>query len=209
MRDLAYRVAERILPRQMVEKSPNNVSRMKNLERMYHAFPGARYLHLVRHPRATGTSLFRVHTERRQRKELRLGRDLKPQDPRRVEGNWIKVQSNILKFTAQLAPGRAMVLKGEDLLADPDLYLAQICEWLGISGSPEAIEAMKHPEHSPFARPGPRNAQSGNNPGFLEDPYLRVGRPREPSLEGPLEWLDGQQGFQPYTLELARLLGYG
>jgi hypothetical protein len=208
MRDFARSVAEQVWPRQMVEKSPSNAASLRNLERMHRAFPEALYLHLTRHPRATGKSLFKVHDDRRQRKGRRTGRENEPLEAHRIESHWQEVQTNILKFTSRLPPGQCMTLQGEMFLADPDNFLRQLCEWLEIDDALDAIEAMKHPEESPYARPGPPNALSGNNPGFLKDPTLRVGKVSAQDLDSPLEWLDGRKKFDPYTVELARLLGY-
>ena len=51
-----------------------------------------------------------------------------------------------------------MRVRGEDLLGEPDTYLRKIAEWLGLRTDEEAIEAMKHPEQSPYACIGPENA---------------------------------------------------
>ena len=101
-----------------------------------------------------------------------------------------------------------MYIKGEELLEDPDRYLVQIADWLGVSSQADAIAAMKHPEQSPFAQPGPENARGGNNAGFMKDPTLRVGKMPEESLEGPLEWRQDSKGFEPHSIALARQLGY-
>jgi hypothetical protein len=104
-----------------------------------------------------------------------------------------------------------MRLKGESFLQDLPTYLPQICEWLGVSGDAAAIEAMKHPERSPYARPGPPNAPRGNDPNFLQHPELdfdRLARIEEPSLHGELSWRPGEV-FDKSTVKLARRFGYG
>jgi hypothetical protein len=94
-------------------------------------------------------------------------------------------------------------------LADPDPYLTQIAEWLGLRTDKEAIEEMKHPERSPYAGFGPINAVAGNDPNFLSDPRLRPYRPKKaPSLEGPLSWRPDQKGFPPEVIQLATEFGY-
>lgn len=207
--DFARMIAERVAPRRIVEKSPNTVSSMDNLDRLHRAFPAARFLFLTRHPRAVGKSLHRVYTDRLQRKEARLGRrPARLPDPGLIEANWQEVQTTILHFIRCLPPGQALHLQGEELLAHPALYFRQICTWLGIRQDDAAIEAMHHPETSPFACVGPDNARFGNNPGYIQDPTLRIGRPSPQSLDGPLEWNPGVEGFQPRTQALARLLGY-
>lgn len=198
-----HHVAERIAPKRLVDKSPTH-GRPENLERLRTAFPEAFYLHLLRHPNATTRSLYKVHFQRlatRQPEKL-------PQLAKRVERQWLKVHRNILAFIGQLPLGKTMRIQGEQLLADPDLYFSQIAEWLEIRTDPAAIEAMKHPERSSYARPGPPSAPYGNNSGFLEDPALRIGRPSTGALLGPLEWSDQGEGFSSDTIALARQFGY-
>jgi hypothetical protein len=92
---------------------------------------------------------------------------------------------------------------------NPDLYLAEVVEWLGLRTDEQAIEEMKHPERSPFASVGPINAPFGNDGKFLHDPRLRPLRPgKEPSLEGPLAWREDGKGFSPEVMQLAAEFGY-
>lgn len=203
-RELAWYVASQLGPRQMVEKSPSNCAEAAYLARLYQIFPTARFLHLSRHPRSTGKSLYQVRQEQRARR----GRDRMPVDGRRMEENWLKVHGHILRFTERLPVGQSLHLQGEQLLADPDRYLRQIAEWLDIRMDAQAIEAMKHPEVSPFATLGPDNARGGNNRKYLEDPRLRTGSPPKVNLSDPLEWMADGSGFSPATVALARRLGY-
>ena len=94
---------------------------------------------------------------------------------------------NILQFTATLPLGQTLRVRGEDILSEPDVYLPQIAEWLGIRTDSNAIEAMKHPEHSPYACVGPDAARGGNDPKFMRSPELRGGTMRKPSLDAFLE----------------------
>ena len=72
-----------------------------------------------------------------------------------------------------------------------------------------AIEAMKHPERSPYAFLGPPRARYGADAYFLQDPILRPARAGEHmSLEGPLEWRSDQAGFCEEVKVLARNFGY-
>jgi hypothetical protein len=101
-----------------------------------------------------------------------------------------------------------MRLRGEDIINYPDRYLREIAEFLGLRTDPEAIEQMKHPERSPFARFGPANARLGNDPHFLEHPVLHTNGTRPQRLEGPLKWrMDGRE-FSPRVTQLARAFGY-
>ncbi|HEX2256905.1 MAG TPA: hypothetical protein VHG92_09470, partial [Afifellaceae bacterium] len=71
-----------------------------------------------------------------------------------------------------------------------------------------AVDAMMHPEDSPFSTPGPVNAHLGNDPGFLVSPAVRPARPHLYDLEEPLPWRPDGAPFKPQVIELARELGY-
>lgn len=193
-------LSELIAPRALVDKSPGMVLSPRFLERILDLFPDASFLHLTRHPRATGQSLVKlveredwVGPMRRERLE-----------PERI---WREAHANVVAFARRLPEGQCMRLKGEALLSDPHLYLPQICQWLGVRDDAAAIAAMLHPEASPFACPGPPSAPYGNDPNFLDSPALRPGAVTEPRLAGDLEWAPGQQ-FTPATVKLAKEFGY-
>lgn len=185
--------------RMMVDKSPRNTFSIGNLRRLAAAFPNANYLHLTRHPRSMCNSAVSLKQNH--------GTGRRKSDP---EPTWLKVHSNIVEFIEDLAPGQVVRVKGEALLREPHFYLGQICEWLDIDSSPEAIEAMLHPETSPYANIGPSSAPYGADPNFLENPKLdfdRLARITEASLDGPLEWRPGEEFTQPVR-RLALQFGY-
>ena len=196
---------ELVGPKILVEKSPSIVYDRAFIDRMLRNFPNASILHLTRHPRGTAHSVLALREAHHNLS--RFVERMPGLDPERV---WRVSHERIVAATEWLPPGQCMRIKGEALLANINLYLPQICEWLGIRSDPEAIEAMKHPEESPYASPGPRGATRGNDPNFLENPRLdfdRLARTREPLLAGELSWRSGE-GFGTATLRLARQLGY-
>lgn len=200
-----------------VEKSPETATREILLERAYAQFPNAYFLHLTRHPVSSARSMREFF-----------------EDLWQLEGGknylllWYKAHANILNFTRQLPAGQTMRIKGEDVLSEPDVYLPQIAQWLGLSTSAEAIEAMKHPENSPYAFVGPSPAPGGNDKKFCQNPRLRVGKVREPSLKEylerePVQWIKdtarerfeqaglkliSEEDFTCEIFKLAHLMGY-
>ena len=184
-------------PKIMVEKSPRTTMKIDSLRRMARFFPKARFLHLTRHPRTTGKSM------------IDLVGSAEFAMPEKV---WLTSQTNIVELSQELPFDQYMRIKGETLLARPQFYLGQVCEWLGIDSSPEAIEAMLHPENSVYANIGPPTAPFGNDPNFLQDPKLdfaRLARIKEPSLYDPLEWGKDGETFSAPVIKLARQFGYG
>jgi hypothetical protein len=192
---------EHLSPRTAVEKSPDNVLTGIGLERMAAAYPRARYLHLTRHPVATQRSI-----EQHRRR-------LVPEDPQAREpmagiAAWYDIHRRILIFTGGLPPDRCLRVRAEDVLNDPRPQLAAIAAWLGIRTDAGAIEAMLHPEASPFANPGPPEigASGGNDPGFLRDPIpRRVDVPA--GLEPPSGWV-ADPSIWEMVAGLANDLGY-
>lgn len=196
-------IAARAAPRAIVEKSPTSVAFMKHLDRLLDAFPDARFLHLTRHPRPTCKSIHALIAATDAKKGTNRA------DQTDSERLWTKMNGNAFAFIDRLPAGQGMRIRGEDLLSDPDTYFRQICDWLGIRSDAEALEAMKHPERSPFARIGPDSARFGNDPNYLNHPEFTQ-RPIPPSqLDGPLDWQEnGAVGFSMATRTLAQAMGY-
>jgi hypothetical protein len=205
IRSVFDHIQEVVGPRILIEKSPATTFRREFLERLLQTYPNANLLHLIRHPRSTAESAINLRSQHQALNRLAGGRQ--QWDPERI---WQVSHALSVTVTESLPPGQRMRLKGETLLCNLDVYLPQICEWLGIRRDPEAIEAMMHPENSPYARPGPRGAPFGNDPNYLENPAIdheRLARIKEPRLDGELSWRPGES-FSPQTRRLAKQFGY-
>jgi hypothetical protein len=187
-------------PRGPVEKSPSTVLRLGSLLRLVAAAPGARFVHLTRHPLSFGTSLLAFAEQSKEWGRAIYGTRL---DPERI---WQRAHGTIADFCATLASNRSMHLRGEDLLGQPDLYLREIAEWLDVRSDPAAIESMLHPEFSPFSRRGPPNAPGGADPSFLDSPVLRPFNHAAVTLDDPAPWSGAPLATE--TVRLARQLGY-
>lgn len=180
-----------VAPRTLVSGSRIYAIDPTSLPRIQKAFPMARYLHLLRHPRSTCESI-----------QKSLARwNLNP------ERCWLEPHLEIIEFLEGVPPELHVRLRVEDLLGALDLYLKQIAEWLGLRTDWEAIDAMKHSEHSPFACYGPVNARFGNDPHFLKDPTLPARLIRPKSVENPLR-LSTDLVFTDETKQYARFFGY-
>jgi hypothetical protein len=176
-----FRTIQAWLPdRILIDKSTFHVFRPGAMERMARHFPDAYYLHLTRHPGDTVKSIMQLRDKLQQ--SIRdgamawepgqgVGRDGVRADA--PDNLWLKPHLAILEFLQSVSEDRQMRLRGEDNLSEPRKYLRQIAEWLGVRTDDEAVEAMMHPENSPFACYGPPNAKYGNDPNFLESPQLR------------------------------------
>lgn len=172
-----FRTLQSWLPeRVLIDKSPLHVFTPDAMRRMRTHFPDARYLHLTRHPGDTIKSVMQLQQFVRERLSQRagLGALRGPHSGAELPDKyWLQPHLAIIEFLETVPPERQMRLRGEDLLSEPRMYLRQIAEWLDLRTDDEAVEAMLHPENSPFAHVGPANAKYGNDPNFMEKPALR------------------------------------
>jgi hypothetical protein len=192
----------RIAPRMAVEKSPENVGSAAALRRLAAAYPDARFLHLTRHPMTTQASMAQ-HLLRTVPERPRLG------EPMAGIAAWCEVHERILRFADALPDTRIIRLRAEDILNDPRPPLRTIAAWLGLRTDDAAIEAMGHPEASPFGRfaAAESGVIGGHDHGFLSDPVpRRVEIP--PTIEPPPGWY-GERSLWQRMAALARRLGYG
>ncbi len=190
-----------IAPLVAIEKSPEDSNREDYLERIENAYPRARYLHLTRHPVATVKSMHAAWSTSN-------FWDIAPElFHLYLLGTWLFHHGRVVRFSERLPPDRWMRMRSEDVLNDPRAHLPLICRWLGIDHGEAAVEAMLHPEKSPYARLGPDNARGGNDPAFLRSP---VPQPVEcpPDLELPEEWIVDPWLYVAVT-RLAAYFGYG
>jgi hypothetical protein len=148
------------------------------LERIAAAASDARYLHLSRHPRGACESW--AETARRS------GRGISAQVT--ASTLWLKPHLRIIEFLESIPMDRKMFIRVETLLEEPGVYLPQIAEWLGVSGTPAAIDAMRHPGASATGRPGAEGARPGAGLHSAEGQTLRPVAQPDDGLEAPLSW---------------------
>lgn len=211
-------LAQKVHPAMMVEKSPSMVYYPDALERIFSLFPKAKFLHLVRHPRGHGESVMRFMDDVAKHGPIppwlielaSFPAACAPDDDVLIDPqrSWYVLNMNICKFLASVPAAQKLQCRGEDFLTEPDENLRHVAAWLGVRTDEEAIEAMKHPEHSPYACYGPPGALLGNDYFFLASPALRPSRAEPQSLEGPLSWRPDGAGFTPEVKGLAQAFGY-
>jgi hypothetical protein len=229
-------LARKVYPLHLVDKSPNMVYSAEKMRRVRRFFPEARFVHLVRHPRAycasvmtymdTLARLLRMSTAPRWITDLRMNTapgwitDLAsfpyppgggaPEHPERPDpqGGWYVLNTNVTTFLDSLPDNHWIRVRAEDLVRDPARVVSEVATWLGLRSDAESIARTLHPELSPFACIGPPGARYGNDLFFLQQPALRPARGRSQNLDDPLEWRPDGQGFLPEVEQLAREFGY-
>jgi len=205
----AYReLATRIQPLQVVEKSPGYTRKRVYLERLRKTFPNARFIHLLRHPRGQGESMFKLRSGKMMLlllNSLDYSSRVPVLDPQIF---WYEANEQIMQFLDGVPAENWIRIRGEDFITNLDATLAEICRWLGISCTQRDLEAMQHPEDSPYANVGPVTARLGNDINFLLDSRIRPAQVHHYRLDEPLPWRTDGRTFSPQVVRLAREFGY-
>ena len=216
-------LVDRVHPWHVVDKSPSTIDSVESMQRAYEWFPDAHFLHLVRHPRGYGESIMTLAERKLSRQAIPSGHWIVQiaSDPRadhqvaedepvvlEPQHGWYARNVMIRDFMASLPADQRLMLRGEDMLLEPDTTLRTVAQWLGVRSDERAIDDMKHPERSPFAFLGPPRARYGNDGIFLEHPALRPSRGQAGGLAGSVSWRPKRQGFLPHVKSLAGELGY-
>jgi len=192
-----------VQPRSGIEKSPRTSLSERSIGRALSAYPRARIIHLTRHPISTLRSLHENH------------RHAEPGKPSSADSVWlfnfyarlwILSQELIVSVVRRLSPSQALQVHAEDLLGDSDVNLQRLAKWLNVASDAQTIQAMKHPERSPYARPAPMGLDGEGDPHFLQNPQLRLLTSSE-ALPLPAEW-SLAPSIVTRVSELSRLLGY-
>jgi LPS sulfotransferase NodH len=135
--------------RRFGDKTPAYMQRLDVLER---AFPGARYVHIVRDGRDAGLSFI----EMRRRPRFNWAR---PRGLTAFATQWRREVSGARRFGRERAVGRYLELRYEDLVADPESAVRELCEFLGLAFDVEMLAYHRTqgpnplPDHPRLARP--------------------------------------------------------
>ena len=190
---------KRVAPSRLVDKSAIYSQNSKCLERMRKTAPDAYYVHVVEHPLTPGAVTV-PHERKRASGDGHedAGAEISPSE----QLQWLNAQRLIAEAVNHAAPDRRVVVRMENLLADPRGQLADLCTRLDLPNDDAAVAQMLHPESSPFASLGPVGANLGDDPAFLRDPTF----PPKNILGRPVRH-DGQQ-MLPEVAEFAAQYGY-
>jgi sulfotransferase family protein len=199
-------ICQKAAPRLLVERCPIQTGATTILRSMGAAFPGARFIYLVRHPFAQGKAA--LSDLQSAKKLIRDHRENNAQSPELdPQFAWFETQIAILEFLDTIPKENQWHLRVEDLVTEASTVLSDLCSWLGLAWSSDILRAMLAFENSPFYGPGPFNAPSGYDP-ILRTLSPWAPLPTEPPLESELPWRK-KIGLAPQALELAQALGYG
>jgi hypothetical protein len=135
--------------RRFGDKTPSYMQRLSLLER---AFPGARYVHLIRDGRDAGLSFVAM----RRRVRFNWAR---PRGLAAFAAQWRREVEGARSFGGSLAGGRYLEIRFDDLVTQPAETLGVVCSFLGLGFEPEMLDYHRrfnagHPvDHASLARP--------------------------------------------------------
>jgi len=215
-------LGEKVSPRMIVEKSPSIVFQVGSLQRAQRMFPQSRFIHLVQHPQAYCRAVLaavedamahqgRIPPWLRQlacfsaSEADEFSQEHFEFDPQQA---WRVLNNNICEFLETMPQAQTLRVRVEDVVTSQDSTLGAIAEWLELRADDDAIEAMRHPERSPYACFGPVGARYGDNPLFLRSPILAAPPGDTDSLDAPLSWRQEGDGLLPEVRAIARQFGY-
>jgi hypothetical protein len=158
---------------------------MQHLELVDNVFPGAQYVHIVRDGRDAGLSFLAMH----RRPRFNWSR------PRGLGGfacQWELEVRSAQEFGATTAEGRYLELRYEDLVAEPEPRLKEVCDFLDLPFESDMLEYHQEVE-----------------PGTLED-HARLAEPPAPSERDWRDRLSSEdtERFEAIAGELLEDLGY-
>jgi hypothetical protein len=180
-------LAAKVHPRTIVEKSPSVVFDLESMQRAHRMFPQARFIHVVQQPQSYAEAV--AAAVRAARIEIgyvpqwlhRLAcfsGDGAQGDAEEIDVNpqqaWYALNRNICTFLESIPDHQAVRIRSESALNGAGTGLSAILDWLGLRTDSEILEAVRHPERSPYACLGPPGAQYGDDPAFLGDPLRSV-----------------------------------
>ncbi len=130
----AYRLLQSLAaPASLVDKSPTYGRDPEVLRQSRELCPNARYVHLVRDPRAVAESIVRN----------RFHRLIDPhgEDPwQTAEAIWRRINRNVIEFLRDVPDGNQLTVRYEDLVRDPQSEMRRICEFLGVAPDREMLD---------------------------------------------------------------------
>ncbi|HEV7784774.1 MAG TPA: condensation domain-containing protein, partial [Thermoanaerobaculia bacterium] len=127
IRGFYRRLQEWIGGRTLVDKTPTYAWSPETLRRAEAGFDETRYVHLLRHPYATIASFEEARIEQVffPRAEGFTRRQL-------AEMSWLLAQRNIRHFLSTIPAERQHVVRFEELVAEPERVLRELCGFLGL-----------------------------------------------------------------------------
>jgi len=126
--------------RLLVDKTPSYCRRVETLQQAERWFESPYYIHLLRHPYA----MIHSYEESRMDQNYAIRHDYHPREL--AELIWLTTHQNATTFLADIPPARQCQIRYEDLVADPQKILRELCDFLNLEFDSEMLEIYE-PNH--------------------------------------------------------------
>lgn len=191
-------------PRRVVLHDTSAALRITDLDRYFEALPWAAFLHLQRHP-LHFVHAARTHVDAR----LNIPPDYQdhgsPHPRLEPQLMWLRVHETLSRELAARGEQsmRTGALRLEDLYADPEAALRDLCAWLGWRCDATVVAAMLAPPRGLFCARGPQAAPGGfERPPDPQTPFVAPLAERHRTIPG------AEASLATETGQLAEQLGY-
>jgi amino acid adenylation domain-containing protein len=193
--DMYRALQDRIGGRLLVDKTSTYATDPATLARAERMFEEPVYIHLIRHP----AGMVHSHLDVRLDQIFRPRHDFTPREL--AELIWFTANDNLNRFLAGIPDERKVLVRYEDLVAEPESALRRICDRLGV----DYDDAMADPY-----RPGRQRMVTGPHPESRMAGDVKFNRYERVEPEAARAW---RGRFDPGSLSsltdaLARQYGY-
>src|SRR6185295_2680398 len=147
MAEVFARLQSAAAPRLLVDKTPGYSLHPSILDRAEAMFEGAKYIHLIRHPYGMIRSFEEAKLDQ---VFFRAAHDFSRREL--AELVWLVSHRHILAFFERIPAERKHAVVFEELLADPERVLAQVCAFLGLAYEPAMAAPYQPPPGNESAR---------------------------------------------------------
>jgi acyl transferase domain-containing protein/thioesterase domain-containing protein/acyl carrier protein len=132
--DRAYaHLAGIVSPKLLIDKSPSYGESVDILQRAEAMFESPKYVFLTRHPYAVIESIVKNRLDKLIGSIGGVSLSGLATDSYAVgEGVWSTVNANILDFLSEIDPARVKIVKYEDLVAEPERVMRELCTFYGV-----------------------------------------------------------------------------
>jgi acyl carrier protein/LPS sulfotransferase NodH len=181
--------------RVLVDKTASYSMHSKTLSNAERYFKNSLYIHLARHPQAMIQSYIEGRMSQLFRKKYPFS--LREQ----AELIWLISQKNIMRFLEGISPSRKMRIKYEDLVANPQLTVKKICEFLRVHYDSKMLDVYDGDRNRMADGVTPTSLMVGD---YKFQKYQRI----ESGLADRWKGSSDAEGISGETRKIAEELGY-
>ena len=138
-KDFYYQLQQWAAPKIIVDKTPAYALDSQSLQKIIQDFEEPLFIHLTRHPLSTVTSFEKYHME-----QVLYLKDHPYTSKELGELVWQESHQNIYDFLKEVPQAQQARVSYEDLVAQPELTIQELCTQLGLSFHPNLLKPYQN-----------------------------------------------------------------